>query len=156
MTPAQCRAARALIDNGTTTLDGAFAEDGSETVGPLALEQLRHFHAEHAVITIGAIDSTHGVMDYNINYAEVARMMIEQARCLTVIADASKLGRVAMFGVCPLDVVDRLVTDAEPPLELAAALASAGVDVVVAGLEADERNTGAGESDLEDAGRTGR
>jgi DeoR/GlpR family transcriptional regulator of sugar metabolism len=125
-------------------IGGAFAEDGAETVGPLALEQLRRFHAEHAVITVGAVDAARGVMDYNIDEAQVARVMIEQARSLTVIADASKLGRTAMFEVCPLDVIDRLVTDAEPPHELAVAFELAGVSVFVASHDAAEKGIATG------------
>ena len=53
-----------------------------------------------------------GVMDFDLGETEVARAMIAQAQTVTVIADASKLGRRGLFEVCPLARIDRLVVDA--------------------------------------------
>ena len=50
---------------------------------------------------------------------------------VTVIADSSKLGRTALFRVCGLDQINRLVVDLSPNEELSAALAVAGVEVLV-------------------------
>lgn len=111
-------------------IGGAFAEDGEETVGPLAMEQMRRFHAQHAVLTIGALDARRGILDHNIDEAEIARSMIAQADKVTIIADGSKLGRTAMFEVCPLQELDRLVTDTQPSSALASALAEAGVEII--------------------------
>lgn len=119
-------------------IGGAFAGDGVETVGPLAIEQLRRFHAQHALITIGALDAVRGVMDHNIDEAQIARAMIEQTDVLTVIADGSKLGRNAMFEVCPLADVDRLITDVSPSPELGNALNAAGIEIIVAASEAED------------------
>jgi DeoR/GlpR family transcriptional regulator of sugar metabolism len=58
--------------------------------------------------------------------------MMASARQTTVLADSSKLGRRALFQVCEPHQVDRLVTDRAPPLPLAEALRTAGVDVLVA------------------------
>jgi DeoR/GlpR family transcriptional regulator of sugar metabolism len=113
-------------------IGGSFAEDGVETVGPLAMEQVRRFHAQHVVLTIGALDARRGVLDHNIDEAEIARSMIAQAERMTVIADASKLGRTAMFEVCALSEIDRLVTEAEPAPDLVQALEEAGIEVIIA------------------------
>jgi DeoR family glycerol-3-phosphate regulon repressor len=118
--------------NQVFLIGGAFKTDAAETVGPLAIEQIRRFRPRHAVLTIGALDVEGGVMDYDIDEAEVAAAMIAQAEVLTVVADASKLGRRALFPVCPLATLDRLVTDTPPPPALAAALAEAGVTVILA------------------------
>lgn len=102
-----------------------------ENLGALAVRQVSQFHAIHAVITVGAIE-IEGAMDYTLEEAEIARAMIAQARQLTVIADSSKLEKAGLFRVCRLDAIDRLVTDARPKGALSEALATAGVDVVVA------------------------
>lgn len=112
-------------------IGGSFAEDGVETVGPLAMEQLRRFHAQHAVLTIGALNAKRGVLDHNIDEAEIARSMIAQAEKVTVIADASKLGRTAMFEVCALTEIDRLVTETQPMPDLTHALDEAGVEIII-------------------------
>jgi DeoR family glycerol-3-phosphate regulon repressor len=47
-----------------------------------------------------------------------------------VIADSSKHNRMALFRVCSLDEIDRLVTDRPPSGSLAAALGAAGVEII--------------------------
>src|SRR5262245_22915316 len=113
-------------------LGGRFAGENQETVGPHAIEEIQRLHADHAVLTIGAIDPTGIFMDYNADEAYIARAMMASARQTTVLADSSKLGRRALFQVCEPRQVDRLVTDRPPPLPLAEALRQAGVDVLIA------------------------
>jgi DeoR family glycerol-3-phosphate regulon repressor len=113
-------------------LGGSFVADGAEAVGAMTHEQIRRFHAEHAVLTIGALDVARGAMDYDLGETDVARAMIEQARQLTIVADRSKLGRTALFEVCPLASIDRLITDAQPEGTLLDALLTAGVEVLTA------------------------
>jgi DeoR family glycerol-3-phosphate regulon repressor len=58
--------------------------------------------------------------------------MIAQAKSVTVLADASKFGRGGLIKVAPLDAVARVVTDAEPPADIARALKDAGAEIIVA------------------------
>jgi DeoR family glycerol-3-phosphate regulon repressor len=113
-------------------LGGRYFGDGHEVLGPLAVEQIRALHADHVVLTRGAMDETGKCMDYNADEAFVARAMIASARQVTILADGSKLGRHALFQVCDGPSIDRLVTDRPPPLPLADALKAAGVEVIVA------------------------
>lgn len=113
-------------------LGGAFSEDASETLGPLAVEQVGNFHAEHAVLTVGAVGVA-GLLDYNVEEARLARAMLGQARRVTVLADDSKLGAQALFPVAPLRQVHRLVTNAAPEPDLATALADAAIELIIAG-----------------------
>jgi DeoR/GlpR family transcriptional regulator of sugar metabolism len=53
--------------------------------------------------------------------------MIGAARRTIVVADATKFGQRAFAHICPLANVDILVTDREPPRDLADALANAHV-----------------------------
>lgn len=112
-------------------IGGEYRADASENLGPLAVAQVAQFHAGDAVITVGAI-GTDGLQDYALEEAEIARAMIAHARRVTVVADASKLGRSALFPVCPLERISRLVVSAPPKGELAERLAAAGVEVIVA------------------------
>ncbi|MDQ0391939.1 DeoR/GlpR family DNA-binding transcription regulator [Labrys monachus] len=112
-------------------IGGEYRADVGEMTGSLAVEQIARFHAAHAVITVGGIGRD-GAMDFLLDEAQVARAMVAQARSVTVIADGSKLGRMALFQVCPLGRIDRLVVDVRPEGSLAEALTSAGVEVVVA------------------------
>lgn len=110
---------------------GEYRSGAAENVGRLAIEQIRTLKAEHVVLTVGALD-VDGVFDFDSEEAEVAREMIARARRLTVVLDASKLGKAAIFQICPLDRLERVVVDLQPPVPIANALAAAGVEVLIA------------------------
>ena len=82
------------------------------------------------MITVGAIDAT-GAMDYELREAEIARAMIAQARRVTVIADETKLNRTALFRVCQLNQIHRLVVNSYPEPHLAEVLTAAGIEILV-------------------------
>ncbi|MEO3428578.1 DeoR/GlpR family DNA-binding transcription regulator [Pelagibius sp. CAU 1746] len=110
-------------------LGGRFDGDNQETVGPTAISEIQSFHADHALITIGALDAAAGATDFNFDEAQVARAMMENADNLIVVADASKFQRRAAFAVCPLERIGALVCDRVPAGALAGELAAAGVSV---------------------------
>lgn len=125
--------ARVLAGSGNKifVIGGEFAADTAEMVGALAVEQIGRFYAAHAVITVGGL-SERGAMDFQLEEAQVARAMIAQARLVTIIADTSKLQREALFQVCPLDAIDRLVVDRPPAPDFVRALEKAGVELIIA------------------------
>ncbi|MCB2140453.1 MAG: DeoR/GlpR transcriptional regulator [Rhodobacteraceae bacterium] len=110
---------------------GAFNVEVGENLGPLAVEQIRNFRAQHAILTVGALDGA-SIMDFDLQEAEIARAMIERSERVTIVADHSKLGRKAVFDVATLGRIARLITDAPPPPALSGVLAQAGVEVIVA------------------------
>jgi DeoR/GlpR family transcriptional regulator of sugar metabolism len=116
-------------------LGGTWAAANGETVGPLAIEQIGRFQADHAVLGIAAIDAEAGAMDADFDEAQVARAMIDHARQVIVLAHGQKFGRRAAYRVCRLDQIDVLVSDRAPDGPLAAALAGAGVEVRWQGVE---------------------
>ncbi len=119
-------------NNRVFVIGGEYRDGEMENVGPLALEQIKRFQARHAVLTISAINAT-GVMDYSPEEAEVARAMIAQAESLTVLCDASKFSQSALFKVCDLNRIDRLIADKKPDAPLMQALKIADVELIVAG-----------------------
>lgn len=118
--------------NAAYLLGGAVRADAAETVGPLTVEQVGNFRADHVVLTVGALNAEAGAMDYLIEEAEVARAMVARGGQLTVLADSSKLGRSALFEICPLAQIHSLVVERPVTGSLAGMLAAAGVRVVVA------------------------
>lgn len=108
-------------------LGGTWDAGNAETVGPLAIEQIGRFQADHAIIGVAALDAEAGATDADFDEAQVARAMIEHARNVIVLAHGGKFGRHASYRVCRLDEIDVLVSDRAPDGPLAAALARAGV-----------------------------
>lgn len=119
-------------------IGGAFSGDASETLGPLAVEQIGTFHANHAVLTVGAI-SVAGLLDFNIEEAQIAKAMLRRARQVTVLADDSKFERQALFSIAALRQIDRIVSNRLPGAALGAALKDAAVDVILTSDTVDDR-----------------
>lgn len=125
-------AALAAKGEGATVflLGGAFRRGGGECVGEMVLGQIALFRATHAFLTVAAADAK-GFSDHDLAEAQIARAMIAQSDAVTVLADASKLGRAAPFSVAPLAAVHRLVSE-DMPEPLLRALDRAGVAWVAA------------------------
>lgn len=119
----------------TFLLGGEFNGDNQQTIGSMAVAQLRSFRAHHTVLTIGALDARTGVMDFCIEESQVARAMIEQAESLTVLVDQSKFNRIASFEVCPLNKITNLVCDSPPTGAVKEALTDAGINILSASLK---------------------
>jgi DeoR family glycerol-3-phosphate regulon repressor len=124
----QIAASMGASGNRVFVIGGEYRPDSAQNTGALAMEQIARFNAEHAVVTIGALNAD-GAFDFSIEEAEITRAMIARTRYLTVIADSSKLGKRALFEVFPLERIDRLIIDRKPLGPLADALEKANVEV---------------------------
>ena len=62
----------------------------------------------------------------------MAQAIIEQSREVWLVADHDKFGRQALVRMGHLEQIGVLFTDAPPPVEMAACLKQARVEVVVA------------------------
>ncbi|MCO4317436.1 DeoR/GlpR family DNA-binding transcription regulator [Phyllobacterium sp. 21LDTY02-6] len=111
---------------------GELRSDNGAAFGVLALEFVGRFHVDHAVISVGAIDRQGGIMDYDLEEAEFARTVLSRGARKLAVTDGTKFGRRGLVQVCGLGGVDELVTEREPPAELAQALKAAGVSVHIA------------------------
>lgn len=108
-------------------IGGSYAAGNGETVGPMAVEQIAQFRADHAVIGAAAVDASAGPMDADFDEAAVARAMCAHARQIVVVAHSDKIGRRAAHRICRLDEVDTLISDTVPGDAFRAAMTAAGV-----------------------------
>lgn len=108
-------------------LGGRYDADNGETLGPMTLDGIRDFHADHAILTVAAVDARQGAMDANFEEAQISRSMIEQADNVVILADSSKLDRRAAFAVCPLETIDCLLAERLPDGALKDSLDRLGV-----------------------------
>lgn len=113
-------------------LGGEFRVESQQTLGSACLDQIAHYRADHAILSCGAVDVAGGLMDFDFEDAMVARAMIEQSQRLTLIVDQTKFNRVAMAKVCDIDMIDTLITDAQPPAEILDAIAANDIELVIA------------------------
>ena len=102
-------------------------------VGESALDFMRQFKVDIAIIGISGIDAEDGaLLDYDFREVQVSRQIIASARETWLVADHTKFGRNATVRLCSLADIDALFTDRAPPENLAAQMSAAGGAIHVA------------------------
>lgn len=96
-------------------------------VGEAAVDFIRQFKVDIALIGISGIEADGTLRDYDYREVKVAQTIIAHSREVWLAADYSKFNRPAMVELATLAQVDRLFTDAQPPEPFPALLAEAQV-----------------------------
>lgn len=96
-------------------------------VGEAAVDFIRQFKVDIAVIGISGIEADGSLRDFDYREVKVSQTIISHAREVWLAADISKFNRPAMVEVATLSQIDRLFTDAPPPEPFPALLAEAQV-----------------------------
>jgi DeoR family glycerol-3-phosphate regulon repressor len=103
-------------------------------VGEAAVDFIRQFKVDIALIGISGIESDGSLRDYDYREVKVSQTIISHAREVWLAADSSKFNRPAMVEVAKLAQIDRLFTDAPPPEPFPTLMAEAQVRCEVAPL----------------------
>ena len=111
---------------------GTARPESYELVGPVAEQALERLNLDVAFVGVDGISLEAGLTTHHEIEAHTNRTMIERARHVVVVADSSKLGRVAFAEICRLDAADELITDESAPAATIAELTGAGIAVTVA------------------------
>jgi DeoR family glycerol-3-phosphate regulon repressor len=111
---------------------GVVRRSDGAILGQEAVDFIRQFRVDIAVIGAAAIAPDGVLLDYDVREASVARAIIENSRRVLLAADSTKFGRAAPVCIGRLDQVDTLVTDAACPPELKLLCAETGTDLVLA------------------------
>ena len=101
-------------------------------VGEAAVDFIRQFKVDIALIGISGIEPDGSLRDFDYREVKVAQTIIGQAREVWLAADQSKFNRPAMVQLATLGQIGRLFTDAPPPEPFPALLQDAGVICTVA------------------------
>jgi DeoR/GlpR family transcriptional regulator of sugar metabolism len=112
-------------------LGGEYNRNLGSTVGTVGFNS-GNISVDTAVLGVTGLTATEGLSTTLLEEAPMMARMITSARRTIVIADASKFGFNAFAQVAPLNAVDILVTDKEPPMELRQALNQANVEILIA------------------------
>ena len=109
---------------------GELRADDWAAFGAAAINFVRQFRVQYAILSIGAISTDGQFMDYHVEEAEFSRAVIEQADQIIIVADHSKFGSRAFVQVCDASNVDIIVTDRLPPVDVLSIFAELGIDVL--------------------------
>ena len=101
-------------------------------VGEAAVDFIRQFRVDIAVIGISGIEPDGSLHDFDYREVKVAQTIIAHAREVWLAADSSKFNRPAMVEMARLSQINRLFTDEEPPEPFPALLENAGVRTEIA------------------------
>jgi DeoR/GlpR family transcriptional regulator of sugar metabolism len=112
-------------------LGGEYRAESHITVGSIAFCGAIAVHADSAILGAGGI-SQDGIFAELLQEATMTAKMIAAARRTIVLADSAKFNRQLLGHIASLEKIDILVTDAEPPGDLFAALEERDVQVLVA------------------------
>lgn len=107
------------------------ASDGA-ILGESAVEFIRQFRADIAIVGCAAIASDGALLDYDLREAAVARAILGCSRNVILTADSSKFERMAPVCIGQLQQMRTLVTDKGCPAELRNLCRSLGVGLTLA------------------------
>jgi DeoR family transcriptional regulator, fructose operon transcriptional repressor len=111
-------------------LGGKCRPEARSTVGRMAISGI-NINADSAVIGVDGITAEGGLTANLAEEALMAAEMIAAARRTIVIADTSKFGKRSFARIGPIESMQVLITDEEPPPDLAQTFNKARVEVIV-------------------------
>jgi DeoR family transcriptional regulator, glycerol-3-phosphate regulon repressor len=99
-------------------------------VGAFAVDFIKSFKVDFAVIGASAMDEDGTLLDFDMNEVQVSQAIIHNARQVVLAADSSKLGRPAPVRIGHIGEVSVFVTDRLASPTLLSVCESQGVRVV--------------------------
>lgn len=83
-------------------------------IGTQAMEFIRGFKTDFALIGASALDPAGTLLDFDLDEVQVSRTIIANARAVILAIDSTKIGRAAPAKIAELSAIDFLVTDRLP------------------------------------------
>ena len=99
-------------------------------VGSDAVDAIRNFKVDYAVIGASALDMDGSVLDFDQREVAVARAILANARTRILVCNRSKFGVSAPHRICDLHQLDFVVTDNVPPRPFTAAARTASTRII--------------------------
>lgn len=99
-------------------------------VGEAAVDFIRQFKVDYAVIGVSAIDEDGALLDFDFREVKVAQAIIANARHVILVSDASKFERTAPVRIGHISQVQTFITDHCPSSALRAICAEQEVRLV--------------------------
>ena len=95
-------------------LAGGTVRSVGGVVGQAAVDFIRQFKVDYALVGISGIDEDGSLLDFDYQEVRVSQAIIDNARQVFLAADSSKFGRNAVVRLGPIGLVDKVFTDHAP------------------------------------------
>ncbi|HEX7359663.1 MAG TPA: DeoR/GlpR family DNA-binding transcription regulator [Bryobacteraceae bacterium] len=112
-------------------IGGLMRHVSGSLVGPQAEHMMRELHADHFFLGIDGLSAENELSTPDLLEAQLNKLMTQMAQEITVVADASKIGRRSLSVIGNVSAVDRLITDSRIPTEAVERIRQSGVEVLV-------------------------
>ena len=99
-------------------------------VGEAAVDFIRQFKVDFAVIGVSAIDQDGALLDFDFREVKVAQAIIANARHVILVSDASKFERTAPVRIGHISQVQTFITDHCPSDSIRTICAEQGVRII--------------------------
>jgi DeoR/GlpR family transcriptional regulator of sugar metabolism len=114
----------------TTLLPGITVRSGEASmIGTEAARAVADFFFDLCIVGAAGVDPLIGVTEHNVDEASVIRAMLGRAARSVVVADSSKIGRIATVVVSTMTTIDEVVTGREADNDVLEELRAQGVEV---------------------------
>lgn len=126
--------ARLLAENPTNTvilLGGILKNDGSAVVGGISETILKALHIQNAFVSASGFSIEAGLMENDIQEAQLKSMMIKAAGRTIALLDTSKFGKLRLAPFAALKSIDHIVTDNEVSPQIADQLSRANIHLTI-------------------------
>jgi DeoR family transcriptional regulator of aga operon len=120
----------AVRPNLSLIVTGGMARSASfELVGPVAEQTLDGYHLDVALLGVDGIEAEAGCTTHDHTEARTNAALLKRSKRAVVLADSTKLGKVAFATICDLSKIDILITDADADPAQLDHLSSIGLDI---------------------------
>ncbi len=114
-----------------TLTGGLLLPDFFALVGPLAEQSLGQMYFSKAFLGVTGLSPQHGLTGPHQLETLTHRLTIQRAQQAIVLADSTKLGRVALHTIAPIHEIAVVITDNKADPEIVEELRALGVEVCV-------------------------
>lgn len=94
--------------------------------GSMAGAFLATIYPDVAIISTGALSATTGITDFDFEELQLKKIMLANAKQSFVVADSTKFGEVAPYGLCPVAAPECIITTSKVSKDHRQAITAAG------------------------------
>jgi DeoR family transcriptional regulator, glycerol-3-phosphate regulon repressor len=106
-------------------------------VGEAAVDAIKQFKVDHAVMGVSAIDEAGALLDFDYREVRAAQAILSNSRNVILAADNTKFSRSAPVRIGHMSDIDVFVTDRPPPEAVGEFCRHNGVRLEIAGGASD-------------------
>lgn len=110
---------------------GILRRDSQALVGPNAENVIKDIRVDKLFIAVSGVSFEFGLSHTEISEVTIEQAMIKSAREVILLADHTKFEQKSLVQIAPIEVVDKLITDAGLAPNIRLELNQANIDVII-------------------------